>query len=501
MAAITWQNINAPSARDVGRELDGAQRGFTGGFDKLAEILQQREAVNQGVADRGRAAGAQEYLNTLQGFKTPEELQAARMSGALDQAFAKVDVRNQADVRGAAEARIASLYGQAGAANKYAVDQAAAPGALLVAQGNTARAPEEQDLLTKAVKQRLGEEPIKSATETQTNLNQKAAAVLTGKLQPVADETALLTARNAQAQAKIDAADRAANDAITVRAQTRRQESLDLPFKQGKLIQDFKLGFPLKNGVPDIAAMEQDKKDPTILERFHVQMARTGMVSATDTLDTQNFIESHSKSGPEARAALTKALATRASELNTSPINMLSGAERDKLGGVLDAIDRRTALAEKSNSLFVVGGKNAADSIDEIRKQVSAAVGPDDQDKVRLVMREVQNELTARPNSPLHIPSIVNAAATAQSWRPFTWDGGIDLSYSDYFKNSLYKSMKTPAYQQQLADYEAFKSDNPITMKQQAVQSILQSAGLPYSGYTPPQLLRNNTPATPPPKK
>ena len=456
MAAITWQNINAPSARDVGRELDGAQRGLVGGFDKLAEILQQREAVNQGVADRGRAAGAQEYLNTLQGFKTPEELQAARMSGALDQAFAKVDVRNQADVRGAAEARIASLYGQAGAANKYAIDRAAAPGALLVAQGNTARAPEEQDLLTRAVKQRLGEEPIKSATETQINLNQQSSAVLAGKLQPTTDATALQVAQNASAQATSDAADRAANDAITLRAASRRA------------------------------------------------LAVKGTVPTSDTLDTQQLIDEHGKSGPAARAAMVKALASRVGELDTNPINMLAGADKARLMGSLDANDRKAELAKQTNSLFVVGGKNAADSLSEIGKQVQAAVN-NDPDKLRIVMDVVQKELTARPTAPLHIPSIVNAAQNARDWSPvaslFRGDASMNLTYEDYFKNSLYKSMKTPAYLNQLADYEVFKNDNPVTMKQQVIQEMLRASGLPPTSAIPPQLLQPKAPPTPPGKK
>lgn len=499
MSAITWQNINSPSSRDVGRELSGAQIGISDGFDRLSKVFADREAVNQGVADRARNAGAEDYLNMLQGYKTPEELNAARLSGVLDQRIAALDPRNQAAVRGAADARVTSLQGQVTANNAFAVNQINAPVALANAQATADNAPLQRNLDRLALEQKTQLEPITSATALATATNASNAAKLTGTLQSTTDATALLTAKNAEAQAKVAAADLAANDALTLRAQSRRQESLDLPYKQGKAIKDSKLDFPLTaQGTPDISTME---KTTGLIENFNKKMLAMGMAPTTDTLDTQNFIAEQAKTGPEARAAIQRALAARGGELNTSSINMLSGADRDKLGGELDAIDRHTELAKQNNSLFIVGGRNAADSIDEVRKQVQAAVGPGEEEKVRIVMREVQNELTARPNMPLHIPSIVNAAATAQSWGfGHRWDE-LNLSYADYFKNSLYKSMKTPAYLSQLADYEEFKNDNPVIKKQQAVQSIMQSAGLPYSGYTPPQLLRSNTPTPPPGKK
>jgi len=86
-------------------------------------MLADREQVNQGMADRGRQANQEDYLNLVQSYKTPEELQAARMSGVLDQRLASLDPRNQAAVRGATEARISSLQTQATAGNTFATSQ------------------------------------------------------------------------------------------------------------------------------------------------------------------------------------------------------------------------------------------------------------------------------------------------------------------------------------------------------------------------------------------
>jgi len=117
---ITWQNVNAPSNNDSMRGMALAQQGITGGFDKFASLIADREQVNQSVADRGRQASQEEYLNLVQSYKTPEDLQAARMSGVLDQRLAALDPRNQAAVRGATESRITSLQQQATAGNAYA---------------------------------------------------------------------------------------------------------------------------------------------------------------------------------------------------------------------------------------------------------------------------------------------------------------------------------------------------------------------------------------------
>ena len=124
---ITWQNVNSPDGRLVSQLLAGAQQGITGGFDKLGDIITQREAVNQGAADRARGASEQEFMNQLYGYKNPAELQAARESGALAQQLAGLDPRNQAAARAALDARLGTLQTQTNANDTFAVGQVNAP--------------------------------------------------------------------------------------------------------------------------------------------------------------------------------------------------------------------------------------------------------------------------------------------------------------------------------------------------------------------------------------
>jgi hypothetical protein len=136
--------------------MESAQKSITGGLDKFSSILADREQLNQGVADRGRQASQEEYLNLVQSYKTPEELQAARMSGVLDQRLASLDPRNQAAVRGATESRITSLQQQATAGNAFADqtelrNQRSTEEAILTAraQGNTVLADQLTSQLTR----------------------------------------------------------------------------------------------------------------------------------------------------------------------------------------------------------------------------------------------------------------------------------------------------------------------------------------------------------------
>lgn len=117
---ITWRNVTGPSNTDAFRGMESAQRGIGSSFDMLGKVIADRQAVNQGVEDRGRQEAEAGYLDFLGGFKTPEDLQAARMSGVLDQRLAALDPRNRANVRGAADSLLTSRFNQATAANTFA---------------------------------------------------------------------------------------------------------------------------------------------------------------------------------------------------------------------------------------------------------------------------------------------------------------------------------------------------------------------------------------------
>lgn len=119
MAAIRWDNINAPSNGEALRGFEFASRGISSGFDKLGQVLADREAANQGVIDRGRESDKQGFLGMLDEAKTPEAMRALQLSGVLDQRLQALDPRSQAAVRGAGDARMTSLQQQTTAARTF----------------------------------------------------------------------------------------------------------------------------------------------------------------------------------------------------------------------------------------------------------------------------------------------------------------------------------------------------------------------------------------------
>lgn len=191
---ITWQNVNSPDNRLAAQLFEGAQQSINSGLDRFSKIITDREKSDQVLADRARMAAQEDYLNTVQGFKTPEELQAARMSGVLDQRLAALDPRNQAAVRGAVDARVTGLQGQVTANNTFQVGQVNAPVALDNATAAAENAPRQRalDLLTLGQKEALT--PIANATALTTAKNGQNTADLTARLAPITNANTEATA-------------------------------------------------------------------------------------------------------------------------------------------------------------------------------------------------------------------------------------------------------------------------------------------------------------------
>lgn len=110
---ITWRNVLAPSLAEASRPLDMAGHYMNNAFDKLQNILQQREQTDINNINAIRANNTQKFLDQLAAFRTPEQLAAAQASGAID------TMRNQfgglidrAAVRGAEDARLTTLRDQ-----------------------------------------------------------------------------------------------------------------------------------------------------------------------------------------------------------------------------------------------------------------------------------------------------------------------------------------------------------------------------------------------------
>jgi hypothetical protein len=177
---ITWQNVNAGNFGDslggISRAGDVIANSLLGFQKTFLDEQRGRDAF----AAQGRENAALDYKTFLQGFKTPEELAAARNAGVIDQRLQALDPRVRGAVLGADEARNSSLMGQATAGWNFqnaAVDQKDAPfintARALLAQGK----PDEAATVAANVSEK-GKAAIFAAVDStkQTQLQREQAA-------------------------------------------------------------------------------------------------------------------------------------------------------------------------------------------------------------------------------------------------------------------------------------------------------------------------------------
>ena len=114
MAAITWRNVDAPSFQGVSSMITGAQQSIDSGFNKFNELIKQRESLDTSNLEKMKQNNTQAFLDQLTQYRTPEELQAAQQSGALDQLRQQYGAMvDQAAIRGAEDARYGALQQRA----------------------------------------------------------------------------------------------------------------------------------------------------------------------------------------------------------------------------------------------------------------------------------------------------------------------------------------------------------------------------------------------------
>lgn len=110
MPPITWRNVEAPSFRDAILAGAQAQQSFNSGFDSLNKLVDQETKTNIANWDNTKNNNTQEFLNQLNQYRTPEELQAAQASGALDALRQRYGPQvDQAAIRTAEDGRLSTL--------------------------------------------------------------------------------------------------------------------------------------------------------------------------------------------------------------------------------------------------------------------------------------------------------------------------------------------------------------------------------------------------------
>lgn len=118
-APITWQTINGPSLAQAAVPMESAARLILGGIDRAGSTLTGYNNQQQAIEDRGADAQVQGFLERLQRVQSPEEVAALQASGELDALRAGLRPQDLAKVRGAEDARLASLMQQTTAKNAF----------------------------------------------------------------------------------------------------------------------------------------------------------------------------------------------------------------------------------------------------------------------------------------------------------------------------------------------------------------------------------------------
>lgn len=116
---ITFRNVAAPDFRGSGELLQGAQNSINASGDIFTNLIKQRQAKQAENLTRDRDAAESSFRNTLNQFRSPEDLMAARQSGALEEQLAGLSPEVRDRVRGAADSRLATLRDQATAGFEY----------------------------------------------------------------------------------------------------------------------------------------------------------------------------------------------------------------------------------------------------------------------------------------------------------------------------------------------------------------------------------------------
>jgi hypothetical protein len=129
---IRWDNINGAGLSEASRPLESAQRSFLGAFNTLGDTFAQREAIDNANVANTKVNNTNAFLDAIGKYRSPEELRAAQAAGgALDQLRSQFGTQIDANaVRGAADARVAALQGQAQqeiAYNHMMTDERVAP--------------------------------------------------------------------------------------------------------------------------------------------------------------------------------------------------------------------------------------------------------------------------------------------------------------------------------------------------------------------------------------
>ena len=117
---ITWRNVESRGVGDAARLLEGSRQSLNAGVNQIGGVFDDRQALSEKRYDVGVENNTDAFHNELNKYKTPEELQAAQQSGAIDALRSQFGQQIDEDaVRNAFVDRLNTLRGDEQASAKY----------------------------------------------------------------------------------------------------------------------------------------------------------------------------------------------------------------------------------------------------------------------------------------------------------------------------------------------------------------------------------------------
>lgn len=303
--AITWRNVESNLGfRDAGMLLRTAQDSFNESTSSLADILKQYQQTNDYNYGVQKENNTNAYLDRVNSYRTPEELEAARKSGELDQLRQQFGgLIDSSKIRGAEDARFQSLQDSLLRNNEVedsvrTRNERGIKDELLSAiysgdEGKYRQLKDSHELLNEGELDKLWSEAARQRAQDERATRQDQRA----QIQLGMQQTRFGWERENQDDLRLRReAERTANDLLT-KSLSERERSLQRT-QEGhmSLAGDFAAqGVRISNGAPDFSNIPEERR-PAIEQAYAEEAQRRGLVGLpSDTQFRQNLVSSLSQ--------------------------------------------------------------------------------------------------------------------------------------------------------------------------------------------------------------
>ena len=466
---ITWQNINAPDNRLAAQLFESAGNSINSGLDRFSKVITDREKSDQVLADRARMATQEEYLNMVQGFKTPEELQAARMSGVLDQRLAALDPRNQAAVRGAVDARVTGLQGQVTANDTFQVNQAKQPMVMDNALADVANGAVTRELARNVLLSRQAVEPITQATALVTAKNGAVKADFDAVRAPGLNAVTLQEDALRGSQVAVDA---------TTTAQRRQDQVIEAElartsqsYQDGQSTDRLKLGAVAKQlgypvnaaGAPDLGGMTNEQRLKLDAAAIQAGLTKTSSdLFAGDTKAAEAALANFRKNPNITPEAIARNQAKIAGAFDSTRVGMPVG--NDALTLARNQAQADVIQKEKdARNRFAPGSSDALNTYEDLAKELPALVPEDAKEDIPELQRMLSKFATSgiKLDSGQRVtPSAQDIRAAVRSYVPSLKGNVFNSTQAKEIEALIKKDLETSNVTQLLMDAEQSRTAN-----------------------------------------